>query len=143
MGSLRGKKVALLGLTFKPHTDDLREASSIVLAARLQGEGAKVSAYDPMVPGPEHEQFRGVTICAEPLEAVRGADAVVLVTEWPEFSRLDWDAVRAAMRRPLVVDGRNFLNPAGALARAGFTYEGVGVPTVRVPSADAVQAKRG
>ena len=145
LGLLRGKKVALLGLTFKPHTDDLREAASIVLAARLQGEGATVSAYDPMVPGPGHEQFRGVAICAEPLEAVRGADAVVLVTEWPEFARLDWDAVLAAMRRPLVVDGRNFL-AAAALARAGFTYEGVGVPAVSaVPalSAGAVRAKQG
>ena len=93
-------------------------------------------------PGPDTSSSRGVTICAEPLEAVRGADAVVLVTEWPEFSRLDWAAVLAVMRRPLVVDGRNFLDPE-ALARAGFTYEGVGVPAVRVPSADAVRAKQG
>jgi UDPglucose 6-dehydrogenase len=126
LGNLRGARIALLGLTFKPHTDDLREAASIVLAARLRGEGATVAAYDPMVPSGGHEQFPGVTLCAEPLAAVRDADALVLVTEWPEFLRLDWTAVEQAMRRPVVIDGRNVLDP-DVLAEAGFTYEGVGV----------------
>ncbi len=125
LGSLHGKKVALLGLTFKPHTDDLREASSIVLAARLQGEGAEVSAYDPMIAAGEHPLFPGVTIVADPLDALSGADAAILVTEWPEFGRLDWGAAAVAMRRPLVVDGRNFLDPA-AVAAAGLEYDGIG-----------------
>ena len=125
LGSLHGRKVALLGLTFKPHTDDLREASSIVLAARLQGEGAAVSAYDPMIAAGEHPLFPGVAIVADPLDALSGADAAVLVTEWPEFGRLDWGAAAVAMRRPLVVDGRNFLDP-DAIAEAGLEYEGIG-----------------
>jgi UDPglucose 6-dehydrogenase len=126
LGNLRGARVALLGLTFKPHTDDLREAASIVLAARLRGEGATVTAYDPMLPPGEHEQFPGVTLFAEPLEALREADALVLVTEWPEFLRLDWAAVARTMRKPVVIDGRNILDP-NVLTEAGFIYEGVGV----------------
>ena len=126
LGALHGKKVALLGLTFKPNTDDLREASSIVLAARLQGEGVAVSAYDPVIPAGEHALFPGVTIVADPLEALSGADAAVLVTEWPEFGRLDWSAAAVAMRRPLVVDGRNFLSPA-VFSEAGLEYDGIGL----------------
>jgi UDPglucose 6-dehydrogenase len=126
LGKLRGTRVALLGLTFKPSTDDLREASSIVLAARLQGEGVAVSAYDPMIPAGDHPLFPGVEVVAEPLEALSGADAAVLVTEWPEFARLDWGAAAVAMRRPLLVDGRNFLDP-DVVAEAGFEYDGIGL----------------
>jgi UDPglucose 6-dehydrogenase len=126
LGNLRGARIALLGLTFKPHTDDLREAASIVLAARLRGEGATVAAYDPMLPQGDHEQFPGVTLCAEPMEAVRDADALVVVTEWPEFLHLDWAGVKEAMRKPVVIDGRNVLDPDALLA-AGLTYEGMGV----------------
>jgi UDPglucose 6-dehydrogenase len=125
-GSLRGATVALLGLTFKPNTDDLREAASIVLAGRLIHEGARVRAYDPMLDAGEHPLFPGVEICEEPLEALAAADAVVLVTEWQEFARLDLRAAAAAMARPLLVDGRNFIDPAAA-AEAGFEYEGVGL----------------
>jgi UDPglucose 6-dehydrogenase len=126
LGRLRGKKVALLGLTFKPNTDDLREASSIVLAARLQGEGATVSAYDPMIAAGTHPLFPGVTITGDPLEALSGADAAVLVTEWPEFGRLDWSAAAVAMRRPLLIDGRNFLTP-DVVTEAGLDYDGIGL----------------
>jgi UDPglucose 6-dehydrogenase len=126
LGSLRGKTIALLGLTFKPQTDDLREAASIVLAARLIHEGADVRAYDPMLAAGEHPLFPGVTITAEPEDALDGADAAVLVTEWPEFGRLDWAAAAALMARPLLVDGRNFIDPAAAAA-AGLDYEGIGL----------------
>jgi UDPglucose 6-dehydrogenase len=126
LGSLRGKRVALLGLTFKPHTDDLREAASIVLAARLRGEGAVVTAYDPMVRSGHQDQFPDVILCEEPFAALRDADALVLVTEWPEFLRLDWEAVKETMRTPVVIDGRNVLDP-DTLGEAGLTYEGVGV----------------
>jgi len=132
LGSLHGVNVALLGLTFKPHTDDLREAASIVLAARLQGEGAAVTAFDPMVQAGPHEQFPGAKVCGSPLEALRDADAAVLVTEWPEFERLDWSQVRKVMRQPLVLDGRNVLD-GEALRALGFDYEGVGVPPVERP----------
>jgi UDPglucose 6-dehydrogenase len=126
LGTLRGKTVALLGLTFKPHTDDLREAASIVLAGRLIHEGVEVHAYDPMMDGAAHPLFPGVTIFDDAAEALKDADAAVLVTEWPEFGRLDLPAAAAGMRRALLIDGRNFVDPAAAVA-AGFEYEGVGL----------------
>jgi len=126
LGKLRGMTVALLGLTFKPHTDDLREAASIVLAGRLIHEGAIVRAYDPMLDAGDHPLLPGVVITDEPLQALEGADAAVLVTEWPEFARLDWSAAAAVMRRPLLIDGRNFVDPAVAAA-AGLEYEGIGL----------------
>jgi UDPglucose 6-dehydrogenase len=136
LGSLRGKTIALLGLTFKPQTDDLREAASIVLAARLIHEGADVRAYDPMLAAGDHPLFPGVTITAEPEDALDGADAAVLVTEWPEFGRLDWAAAAALMARPLLVDGRNFIDPAAAAA-AGLDYEGIGLGDPVAVPADA------
>jgi UDPglucose 6-dehydrogenase len=125
LGSLIGKRVALLGLAFKPDTDDMREASSLVLAARLQGEGAEVVAYDPVAAERAAELLGSVEMATSAMEALEGADAVVLVTEWPEFAELDWSAVAERMTRPLVVDGRNFLDPR-VLTAAGFEYEGIG-----------------
>src|SRR5215207_6204190 len=126
LGSLAGKEVALLGVAFKPDTDDIREATSLVLAGRLQGEGASVRAYDPVAAHNGTAMLGGARICDSALEAVGGADAVVLVTEWPEFGELDWTGdVKARMRVPLVVDGRNFLDRE-RLVEAGFTYEGIG-----------------
>ena len=126
LGRLRGKKVALLGLAFKAGTDDMREAPSIVLASRLLAEGAEVRAYDPVAkPG---ELIKGALICESALEAVKGADAAVIVTEWAEFKELIRAEVRDAMARPLIVDGRNLLEPDQARA-AGFTYEGIGRPS--------------
>ncbi|HET9184761.1 MAG TPA: UDP-glucose/GDP-mannose dehydrogenase family protein [Solirubrobacterales bacterium] len=125
LGSLIGKRVALLGLAFKPDTDDMREASSLVLAARLQGEGAEVVAYDPVARERAAELLGSVEMAGSAMAALEGADAAVLVTEWREFAELDWPAVAAAMSRPLVIDGRNFLDPA-ALLSAGFEYEGIG-----------------
>jgi UDPglucose 6-dehydrogenase len=125
LGSLVGRRIALLGLSFKPDTDDMRDASSLVLAARLQGEGAAVSAYDPVSERPARELLPTVELCESPEEALEGADAAVLVTEWPEFAELDWAALAARMGNPLLVDGRNFLDPETVRA-AGFTYEGIG-----------------
>jgi UDPglucose 6-dehydrogenase len=126
LSSLRGKKIALLGLAFKPNTDDMREAPSIVLASRLLAEGAEVRAWDPVANGSVLP--RGVQVVDSVLEAVRGADAAVIVTEWAELRDLASDEVRATMARPLIVDGRNVLDPAEARA-AGFAYEGMGRPT--------------
>jgi UDPglucose 6-dehydrogenase len=125
LGSLIGKRVALLGLAFKPDTDDMREASSLVLAARLQGEGAEVVAYDPVAAGVASELLDSVEMAGSALEALEGADAVVLVTEWGEFAELDWRAAAERMARPLLVDGRNFLD-SEAMRAAGFEYEGIG-----------------
>jgi UDPglucose 6-dehydrogenase len=125
LGSLLGKRVALLGLAFKPDTDDMREASSLVLAARLQGEGAEVVAYDPVAADAARDMLDGVEFRDSALEALDGADAAVLVTEWPEFTELDWAEAAGRMARPLLVDGRNFLD-AQLLRAAGFEYEGIG-----------------
>jgi UDPglucose 6-dehydrogenase len=121
LGKIRGREIALLGLAFKPNTDDMREAPSLVLAARLLAEGATVRAWDPVA----RPQIQGVELCSSPLEAVTGADAAVIVTEWPELKTLANEETRQAMRHPLIVDGRNLLDPAEARA-AGFAYEGVG-----------------
>jgi len=125
LGSLIGKRVALLGLAFKPDTDDMREASSLVLAARLQGEGAEVVGYDPVAAERAAGLLGSVEMATSALEALEGADAAVLVTEWREFAELDWSAVAERMARPLLVDGRNFLDPEDLIA-AGFEYEGIG-----------------
>ncbi|MFL5894320.1 MAG: UDP-glucose dehydrogenase family protein [Thermoleophilaceae bacterium] len=126
LGSLVGKEITLLGLAFKPNTDDVREATALVLAARLQSEGANVRAYDPVAMDAASELIGGAQLCDSVLDALDGADGAVLVTEWPEFAELDWAGqAKKRMRRPLVVDGRNFLD-RDALLEAGFTYEGVG-----------------
>jgi UDPglucose 6-dehydrogenase len=129
LGSLVGKKIALLGLAFKPDTDDMREASSLVLSARLQADGALITAYDPVAEEEARRLIKGVDFAPSALECVRGADAVVLVTEWAEFSELDWGTAAEAMAGTLVVDGRNALD-AAAVAGAGLAYEGVGRGTL-------------
>jgi UDPglucose 6-dehydrogenase len=125
LGSLAGRRIALLGLAFKPDTDDMRDAASLVLAARLQGEGAEVRAYDPIAEQRARELLPDVEISDSPASALEGADAAILVTEWPEFAELDWEESARRMANPLLVDGRNFLDPA-RLRAAGFTYEGIG-----------------
>ena len=125
LGELRGKTIALLGLSFKPNTNDMREASSLVLAARLLAEGATVRGWDPVSLEEAQALMQGVELCETVLTAVTGADAAVVVTEWPELRGLASAEVRAAMRNPLIVDGRNLLDPEEART-AGFTYEGIG-----------------
>src|SRR4051812_46375178 len=126
LGSLVGKEIALLGVAFKPNTDDIREATSLVLAGRLQSEGAHVRVYDPIASGRASGLLGGARVAQSALDAVDGAHAVVLVTEWPEFRELDWEGeVKQRLLSPLIVDGRNFLDRE-LLTRAGYTYEGVG-----------------
>src|SRR3954452_11308379 len=110
LGSLVGKEIALLGVAFKPDTDDIREATSLVLAGRLQSEGASVRAFDPIVGDAAADKLGGATIAGSALEALDGAHGAVLVTEWPVFRELDWTEVREAMATPLIVDGRNYLD---------------------------------
>jgi UDPglucose 6-dehydrogenase len=126
LGSLVGKQIALLGVAFKPNTDDIREATSLVLSGRLAGEGAHVRVYDPVAAAKADGMLAGAQVADSALEAVDGADAVVLVTEWPEFRELDWAGeVKSRLRTPIVIDGRNFLDRE-ELIDAGFTYEGIG-----------------
>ena len=126
LGKLRGKKIALLGLAFKAGTDDMREAPSLVLASRLLAEGAEVRAWDPVArPG---ELIKGAVLHETVADAVRDADAAVIVTEWDELRNLASKEVLDAMARPLIIDGRNLLDPAVVRA-AGFAYEGIGRPS--------------
>jgi UDPglucose 6-dehydrogenase len=129
LDSLVGKRVALLGLAFKPDTDDMREASSLVLAHRLEGEGATVVAFDPVATERARDLLPSVEMAGSALDALDGADAAVLVTEWPEFAELDWAEVAKRMGNPLLVDGRNFLDP-DAVRAAGITYEAIGRPSL-------------
>jgi UDPglucose 6-dehydrogenase len=125
LGTLVGKQIALLGLAFKPHTDDMREASSVVLAARLQGEGARVRAYDPVAEERAQTLITGAEMCDSALDVLDDSDAVVIVTEWPEFAEIDLAEAKRRMKNAVIVDGRNLLD-ADAVRRAGFVYEGIG-----------------
>ena len=123
-GDLAGKVIGVLGLTFKPNTDDMRDAPSLEIVPALQALGARVQAYDPQ--GHEARQLlRDVDFKAGPYEALEGADCAVIITEWDQFRALDLDRVRKAMRRPLVVDLRNIYRPEELRAR-GFSYVSVG-----------------
>ena len=127
LGPLRGKTITLLGLSFKPGTDDMREAASLVISSRLLAEGALVRGYDPIANEPARAMLQGVDVYDDVLEAVRGADAAVLVTEWPQFSELNLPSIAEVMSTPLLIDGRNLFSPQQA-AQAGLTYEGIGRP---------------
>ncbi|MFF4341854.1 UDP-glucose dehydrogenase family protein [Kitasatospora sp. NPDC001540] len=130
IGGFQGRSVALLGIAFKPGTDDVREAPSAIIASRLQAEGASVRCWDPLVGPLAGEPWSSATRCRTPLEAMAGADAAIIVTEWPQLRDIAWEQAAAVMARPLVFDGRNLLAPQdmGAL---GFTYMSVGRTTVR------------
>ncbi len=141
LGSLRGKTVALLGLAFKPKTDDLRDAPSLVVASRLLAEGADVRTWDPVADA--RSILRGARQCETVLEAVAGADAAVIVTEWDELRSLASAEVREAMSAPVIIDGRNLLDPEQTRA-AGFTYEGVGraaSPLAGLPEVEETESR--
>jgi UDPglucose 6-dehydrogenase len=123
--TLVGRRVALLGLAFKPHTDDLRDARAVELATELASENVRVRAYDPAVNElPPHLRDR-IELCTDVFAAADRAEAIVLITEWPEFAEIDFSHLKKVMREPLLLDGRNFFDPV-AVRAAGFTYEGVG-----------------
>jgi UDPglucose 6-dehydrogenase len=128
-GALRGKRVAVLGLTFKPNTDDLREAPSIALITALQDMGAQVRAYDPVGMEQAKQVLTDVTYCRDPYDCVEDADAVVIVTEWEQFRALDLERVKDLMACPVMVDLRNVYGPED-MKRYGFAYSSVGrLPT--------------
>jgi UDPglucose 6-dehydrogenase len=124
-GLLSGLTVALWGLAFKPHTDDLREAPGIDIARTLIASGARVRAYDPEARPGASRLLPVIEYCNQPLEAASEADAVILVTEWPEFAELDFAEMKRAMRCPVIIDGRNALN-GDELVSLGFVYRGIG-----------------
>jgi UDPglucose 6-dehydrogenase len=125
-GSVRGKTIGVLGLTFKPETDDMRDSASLPIIARLMGDGASVRAFDPQ----GMEQARpllpdGIVYCRDAMDAAQGADALVVVTEWNQFRALSPAGVRAAMRGKVLVDLRNMYDPV-AMTQAGFAYHSIG-----------------
>ncbi len=126
-GSVRGKRLAVLGLAFKPNTDDMREAPSLSILPVLASEGADVHAYDPAAMSEAHRLLPEVTTEADPYACIEGAEAMVILTEWDQFRALDLDRVRAILRKPVVVDLRNVYKPADMAAR-GFTYVSIGRP---------------
>ncbi len=126
---LKGKKIGLLGLAFKANTDDIRFAPSIELIKRLQNEGVRVSAFDPQASEKISERFPDLNCTADAYESASGADALLIVTEWPEFRDLDWKRIHRSMARPLVLDGRNLLS-AEEMGALGFEYQSVGRPKI-------------
>jgi UDPglucose 6-dehydrogenase len=129
-GRLAGRRIAVLGVAFKPGTDDMRQAVSIDIVRHLQDLGAQVVATDPVALGTAAACLPATPLVGDPYACVRGADAVLLVTEWPEYARLDWARIATLVRRRVVVDGRNLLD-GEALVEHGFTYAGVGRPVLR------------
>lgn len=123
--NLSNKTIGVLGLAFKPETDDVREAPSIRIIQMLQQEGAKVRAFDPKAMGHADSLFRQVTFCKDAYDAARGADCLLVITEWNEFKELDFARVKKLMRHPAIIDGRNIYDPE-ALRRLGFRYVGTG-----------------
>jgi UDPglucose 6-dehydrogenase len=124
-GGLRDKTIGVLGLAFKPNTDDLREAPAIGLIESLLAQGAMVKAFDPAGMDQAAKLFPTVELCKDAYAVAQGSDAIVLMTEWNQFRNLDLDRIREALRRPVFVDGRNVYDPA-RMSELGFVYEGVG-----------------
>jgi UDPglucose 6-dehydrogenase len=122
---LRGKKIGVWGLAFKPHTDDIRFAPALAIIRLLLAEGAHIRAYDPRAAENAERELPTVTYCKDPYEAARGTEAVLLLTEWDEFGDVDWERLRALMDRPLIIDGRNALSRE-QLSTHGFQYVGIG-----------------
>jgi len=124
-GSAAGKTVAVLGLSFKPETDDMRDAPSLDIIRELQARGASIRAFDPVAMPNASRELSGVVLCENAYETCENADALVLVTEWNQFRMLDIERVKKLLREPVLVDLRNVYDPA-AMRRAGFRYESVG-----------------
>jgi len=125
LGRLDEKVVGVLGLAFKPNTDDMREAPSVELIHLLQSEGARIQAYDPVATVNAERYLHGVTLCQDAYEAAEGADALVVITEWNEFKHLSLPRLKELMRQPIVVDGRNVYDPE-EMKVLGFVYRGMG-----------------
>jgi UDPglucose 6-dehydrogenase len=123
-------------LAFKPNTDDLREAPAIEIIHLLQSEGARIKAYDPAANEPARSLLPGVELCGDAYAVADGADALILLTQWSEFRRLDLDRIRQSMKYPLLVDGRNVYDPAD-MVRKGFFYQPIGRSIRTPPPSDA------
>jgi UDPglucose 6-dehydrogenase len=124
-GDLSGTTIGLLGLAFKPNTDDMRDAPSITIAEMLTQAGARVKGYDPVAMDVARQVMHGVEFYSSPYEVAQDSDALVVVTEWNEFKHLDMLRIKTLMHRPVIVDGRNIYDPE-VMVELGFTYRGFG-----------------
>jgi UDPglucose 6-dehydrogenase len=122
---VRGKRIAVWGLAFKPNTDDIRFAPALSIIRRLQAEGAEIRAYDPEAMEKAKREIPDITYCSDAYDAAKGADAVLLLTEWDEFRKIDWSRLATLVERPLIIDGRNALSREDLVAN-GFHYLGIG-----------------
>lgn len=125
LGNLKGKKIGVLGLAFKNNTDDIRESAAIEIIELLMKEGASVTAYDPKAIANAKRAVSGLRTGAKPEDVAKDASAILILTEWTEFAKLNWKSVKTAMKRPLILDGRNLLNPE-KMRKMGFEYVGIG-----------------
>jgi UDPglucose 6-dehydrogenase len=125
LGSLQDKTVGLLGLSFKPNTDDMRESPAVEVAHMLLSECATVKAYDPVAMGVAARTLREVQLRNDPYDLAQGCDALVIITDWNEFKQLNLARIRDIMRQPIIVDGRNIYEPE-TMRALGFTYRGIG-----------------
>lgn len=138
LGDVRGKTIGVLGLAFKPNTDDMREAASVTIIEALTERGAQIRAYDPVAMDAAEKLLPDVLYCATAYDVAKSADALLIVTEWNEFKQLDFERLKRSMRRPIILDGRNIYDPADMEAK-GFTYRGVGRGVPRPANADEVE----
>jgi UDPglucose 6-dehydrogenase len=125
LGDLHGTTIALLGLAFKPNTDDMRDAPSIDIASELNAAGARVRTYDPVAMDVARKIVTDVEMFSDPYEMAKGCDALMVVTEWNEFKQLDLEKLKDLLKSPVIFDGRNIYDPA-VMKGMGFTYRGVG-----------------
>jgi UDPglucose 6-dehydrogenase len=125
VGALRGKTLAIWGLSFKPNTDDLREAPSLTIVPALLARGAKIRVYDPVSMPKAKALFKKVKFCKNPYDAAQGADAVLVLTDWNEFKQVDFNKLKSIVKQGVILDGRNMYDPLG-MAEKGFTYHGMG-----------------
>jgi UDPglucose 6-dehydrogenase len=139
LGSVEERTIGVLGLAFKPNTDDMREAPAVEIIHLLQSEGARVRAFDPAANEAARAILPGVELCSDAYAVAEGADAVLLLTNWSEFRRLDLDRIRQAMKYPLLVDGRNLYDPSEMVAK-GFFYQPIGRPTPDAATHDSATA---
>jgi UDPglucose 6-dehydrogenase len=122
---VKGKVIGVLGLAFKPNTDDMRFAPSIDIIKALQKEGAKLKAYDPEAMERSKAIFKDIEYCSNPYDAAKDADALIILTEWNEFKELDLNRIKSLMKHNLIVDGRNIYNPED-VKKSGFSYISIG-----------------
>lgn len=123
--NLNNKTIGILGLAFKPETDDIREAPSIKVIKQLQQEGVKIKAYDPKAMDNVRQVFPDIELCQDPYQVAEGSDALVIVTDWEEFKKMDLQKVKGLLNQPVIIDGRNMFDP-DEMEKLGFTYQGVG-----------------